>query len=87
FLDFTKMINIVSRSGNIAPHLRGTSQAVATHLKTLTPPVVGTPPVLVPSKPEVHSSYSLSKILPSGNLRISSGPAVSTQVRFAHTDL
>ncbi|XP_014290321.1 cytochrome b-c1 complex subunit Rieske, mitochondrial [Halyomorpha halys] len=81
------MINIISRSGNLAPHLRGVSQPVATHVKALTPPVVISSSVIISPKPEVHTSYSLSRVLTSGKLRISSGPAVSTQVRLAHTDL
>ncbi|XP_022920267.1 cytochrome b-c1 complex subunit Rieske, mitochondrial [Onthophagus taurus] len=32
------------------------------------------------------TSYSLSQSLPTGNVSIRSGPGVTTQVRFAHTD-
>ncbi|XP_067007602.1 cytochrome b-c1 complex subunit Rieske, mitochondrial [Anabrus simplex] len=82
------MINIVSRSGSVAPYLKSTSQAVASQLKPLAAPVP------LPAEKRVHqplpatlTSYSLSKSLPTGNVSITSGPAVTTQIRYAHTDI
>lgn len=69
------MINIVSRSGNLAPYLKATTQAVASQIKPLSPAVPVAVKTVVPPPPqEVHTSYSLSTSLPSGPLRVLSGP-------------
>ncbi|XP_069698258.1 cytochrome b-c1 complex subunit Rieske, mitochondrial-like [Periplaneta americana] len=81
------MINIVSKSGNLAPYLKATTQVVASQIKPLSPAVVTSAKTVVPPNPDLHTSYSLSNSLPTGPLKVTSGPAVSTQVRFAHTDI
>ncbi|KAL1124198.1 hypothetical protein AAG570_001968 [Ranatra chinensis] len=81
------MINIVSKSSSLAPYLRGTSHAVGGHTKALTPPVVPPPKPRELHKTRVLNNYTLKKLLPSGDVSVRAGPAVTTQVRFAHTDI
>lgn len=46
------------------------------------------PAVLLPKKDLFQlPSYTLSKNVPDGRVSVTSGPACSTQVRFAHTDI
>ena len=68
------MINIVSKSGNLAPYLKASTQAVASQLKPLHPAVTTSSKILVPPAPETRTSYSLSKNLPSGPIHAVSGP-------------
>lgn len=81
------MINIVSKSGSLAPYLKTTSQTVASQIKPLVNPVVQPKQSTYPVPPAALTSYSLKTLLPTGNLRVKSGPAVTTQVRCAHTDI
>lgn len=80
-------MNIVSKSANLAPYLKTTSQAVASQLKPLTAPVVVGKKLVNSSAPTVSTSYKLSKSLHNGAITTRSGPAVTTQVRHAHTDI
>jgi hypothetical protein len=68
------MINIVSRCGNLAPYLKATTQAVASQIKPLSPAAPVAVKTVVPPPQEVHTSFSLSTSLPSGPLRVLSGP-------------
>nr|AFM38203.1 Rieske Fe-S protein 1 [Anasa tristis] len=79
------MINAVSRSGNLSPYLRGVSAVGSPKSITLSIPSSST--IVVDKKSEVFTSYSLSRILPTRDVKILSGPLASTQIRFAHTDL
>lgn len=82
------MMNIVSRSGNLAPYLKATSQVIAPQLKLPSTPVaVSSEKIVTPGHPKRQTSYSLSQQLPKGNLRVCSGPTVTTQIRCAHTDI
>lgn len=82
------MINIVSKSGSLAPYLKTTSQAVASQIKPLVNPVAQPPKhTSVPVPPIALTSYSLNNSLITGHLKVKSGPAVTTQVRCAHTDI
>jgi len=76
------MINAVAKSSNLAPLLRGVSQAVPTSVRSLAPAVVSSQPLLVLSTPD-----RVKNIIPTGDIRLRSGPGVTTQVRYAHTDL
>ncbi|KAF6214961.1 hypothetical protein GE061_009706 [Apolygus lucorum] len=76
------MINAVAKSSNLAPLLRGVSQAVPTSVKSLAPAVVISKPTVVASTPD-----RVKNIIPTGDIRLRSGPGVTTQVRYAHTDL
>lgn len=82
------MINVVAKSSNLAPFLKSTSQAVASQIKPLAPPVtLVSEKLVIQPLSESLTSYSLSTKLPKGNIRVVSGPAVTTQVRYAHTDI
>lgn len=70
------MMNIVSKSANLAPYLKTSTQSVASQLKPLVAPVVvaanknaGQP------SPVPTTSYSLGKSLPNGSLTVRAGPA------------
>lgn len=81
------MINIVSKSGSFGPYLKSTSQAVASQLKPLVNPVLQPKQTTYPVPPTALTSYSLNSLIPTGNLRVKAGLAVTTQVRGAHTDI
>lgn len=76
------MINAVAKSSTLAPLLRGVSQSVPTSVKSIAPAVVVNSPQVVLSTPD-----RVKNIVPSGDLRLRCGPGVTTQVRYAHTDL
>ncbi|CAH1119819.1 unnamed protein product [Phaedon cochleariae] len=75
------------KPANVSSYLRSVSQVVSNQLNT------GKQIAILPTKPTVHipftgtSPYVLSRALPNGNVSITSGPAVSCQVRWAHTDI
>jgi hypothetical protein len=69
------MMNILTKSANLAPYLKTTSQAVASQLKPLAAPVVVPSKGVVVSTPEAKTSYSLSRTLPTGAITTRSGPA------------
>ena len=81
-IEFKKMINIVSKSGNLAPYLKASTQTIASQLKPLHPAVTSSVKILVPSAPETRTSYSLSKNLPSGPVHVVSGPGGKTLKYF-----
>lgn len=70
------MMNIVSKSANLAPYLKTSSQAVASQLKPLVAPVV-----VASSKnagqpsPVPTTSYSMSRAIPDGAITVRAGPA------------
>jgi hypothetical protein len=78
------MINVVSRSGNLAPYLRATTQTVASQIKQLSPAVTSSVKIVVPPAPELHTSYSLSNSLPSGPIRALSGPGGMYRIYFTN---
>ena len=79
---FNKMINIVSRCGNVAPYLKATTQTVASQIKQLNPAVPVAVKTVVPPPQELHTSYSLSTVLPSGAVRVLSGPGGTVIICF-----
>lgn len=78
------MINIVSKSGNLAPYLKATTQAVASQIKQLSPAVPASVKVVVPPVQELHTNYSLSNSLPSGRVRVLSGPGGTYCICFTN---
>uniref|UniRef100_A0A0P4VS66 Cytochrome b-c1 complex subunit Rieske, mitochondrial n=1 Tax=Rhodnius neglectus TaxID=72488 RepID=A0A0P4VS66_9HEMI len=82
------MITSVAKSGNLAPFLKGVSQTLGNNLKPSAQAVVhGTDYFVTPNTPKVHVSHTLRKILPTNDIKVRGGPGVTTQVRYAHTDL
>lgn len=75
------------KPANVSSYLKSVTQVVSGNL-------AGSNTVAVlPKKKLVQIPYigntplALSKALPNGNIAITSGPAVSTQIRWAHTDI
>lgn len=72
---------------NVNSCLKAASTVVSNQL------VIGSKIAVLPKKPKIYipfngtSPLSLSRALPSGNVSITSGPAVSTHTRWAHTDI
>lgn len=72
---------------NVSNYLKSVSQVVSSNIAS--PSAIA----VLPAKKLVKVPYSgssplaLSRALPSGNVAITSGPAVSTQLRWAHTDI
>ncbi|KAG8299495.1 hypothetical protein J6590_100037 [Homalodisca vitripennis] len=81
------MINVVSKSANLSPYLKATSQAVASSVKPLVKPAVIPGKSIYPTPPVPLTSYALTKLLPSNDIKVRTGPTVTTQVRWAHTDI
>ncbi|KAG5880167.1 hypothetical protein JTB14_001657 [Gonioctena quinquepunctata] len=75
------------KPANVSGYFRAVSQVVGNQLNT------GKQIAVLPKKSTVQIPYSgttplaLNKALPNGNVAISCGPAVSSQVRWAHTDI
>lgn len=75
------------KSLNAKAYFKAISQVASNQLTT------GNKIAVIPKKSAVYipfsgtSPLSLSKTLPSGNVCITSGPAVSIQTRWAHTDI
>ncbi|XP_055710247.1 cytochrome b-c1 complex subunit Rieske, mitochondrial [Phlebotomus papatasi] len=82
------MINVATRAANLPQYLKATSQVVASGLR---PVAAGLPPlgkdVVVAGGVSPVSSCTLNAQLPQHVVSVKSGPAVTTQVRFSHTDL
>nr|XP_053644968.1 LOW QUALITY PROTEIN: cytochrome b-c1 complex subunit Rieske, mitochondrial-like [Cherax quadricarinatus] len=84
----TNMLSYIGRSGQLAPTLKGTSQAVAGGLRNIIPGVVdGQQVEVVASQPPVLTTTTMAKICPSRPLTVKSGVAASSQIRYAHTDI
>jgi len=75
------------KPANVPGYFKAASQVVSNQLNT------GKQIAVLPRKSTVNIPWSstspvaLSKALPNGNVSISVGPAVSSQVRWAHTDI
>ncbi|KAJ8922338.1 hypothetical protein NQ315_004281 [Exocentrus adspersus] len=75
------------KPANVPNYFRAVSQVVSNQL------TAGNQAAILPSKSIVYVPYTgtsalaLSRALPSGNVSVTTGPAVSTQVRWAHTDI
>lgn len=75
------------KPGNINQYIKAASQVVSNNTKPLAPPVILKKKEIVSPPTLQLTNYSLSKNLPINNIAIKSGPAVTTQVRLAHTDI
>jgi len=72
---------------NVSNHLKAVSQVVSNNLKPAHTNVVISAKPAVKGPPVALTGYSLSKTLPIGNVAVASGPALATQLRWAHTDI
>ncbi|CRL00677.1 CLUMA_CG013937, isoform A [Clunio marinus] len=78
------MINIASKAGN---YLRATNQVVSNGLKPLAGGIASEKKKVVTTSFEPETVWSLTQTLPAKNMCVTSGVPVTTQVRFAHTDI
>ncbi|CAG9856148.1 unnamed protein product [Phyllotreta striolata] len=75
------------KPANVPGYFKAVSQVVSNQLNT------GKQVAIIPKKKVVFVPWSssspaaLRKALPNGNVTISTGPAVSSQIRWAHTDI
>jgi ubiquinol-cytochrome c reductase iron-sulfur subunit len=72
---------------NVSSYLKAANQVVSNNIKPLHPNAVIPTKWVTPTPQLCLTSFTLSKSLPLGNVQVTSGPAVSTQVRWAHTDI
>ena len=75
------------QSSKLSCYIRSANQVVSNNLKQGCPNAVIPKKAVTVTAPEILTSYSLGRQLPLGKFIVVSGPAVSTQVRYAHTDI
>jgi len=82
------MMTVVARGANLAPYMQATNQAVASQLRPIALAPVSRPKILVDRKKKRESQHTFSQLLPKQPyMSASSGPGVTSQVRYAHTDI
>lgn len=81
------MLSYIGRSCQLSPALKGSAQAVANGLKNAAPGVVHAPADVLDRAPLVLTAPAMQKKCPTGQTRVRCGVAVTTQVRYAHTDI
>lgn len=82
------MISAAAKSGNLAPYLKNTSQAVVSSVKATSKPVtVATDKLVVPTVPQNKTDFSLNSTLSRGKIAVRYGVSAPFQVRGAHTDV
>lgn len=69
------MINVISKSGNLSPYLRATSQVVASGLKPAAVAVTLPKETVVAQPGTPSSAHTLGQVLPRGPLSVVSGPS------------
>jgi Ubiquinol-cytochrome c reductase 8 kDa, N-terminal len=73
------MMNIVSKSGNLAPYLKTSTQVVASGLKAAAPAALTASKPVVPSTISPMTSYTLAKTLPTGAVTTSNALGSKSQ--------
>ena len=68
------MINVVTKSGNLAPYLKASSQVVANGLKPAAAAAIVHKDTVVQQPGIPTSSHTLNKALVNGPFRVVSGP-------------
>lgn len=81
------MLSYVGRSSQLAPTLKGTAQAISNGLKNVKPGVVHAGPELRDRPPLILTPLAMGKKCPTGQIIARSGVSVTTQVRYAHSDI
>lgn len=66
---------------------RASNQIVCTNVKPTAQPAVAAPRFVSKPLKKFQTGYTLTQSLPVNNVSLASGPAVSFQVRWAHTDI
>jgi len=81
------MLSYIGRSSQLAPALKGSVQAVASGMKNVAPGVVEKPTPVLYKIPVALSANTMTKKCPTRAIVGQAGIGVSSQVRFAHTDI
>jgi len=81
------MLSYIGRSSQLAPALKGSVQAVANGMKNVAPGVVERPTQVLYQIPVALSANTMAKKCPTRAIVGKAGIGVSSQVRFAHTDI
>jgi len=71
----------------ISTYVKSVSQVVSSNIKPLSPAAIIPKKGATKTPPLFLNSYRLSAAMPRSNVSVVSGPAVTTQVRSAHTDI
>lgn len=75
------------KPANLTTYFKAANQVVSNNLKPPGPPALSASRIVTKPQKLALSGYSLSQTLPVGKVYVSSGPAVTFQVRWAHTDI
>lgn len=82
------MLSYIGRSSHLAPALKGSVQAVANGLRNVVPGVVDeTAPGIVSKLPLAVTTTAMAKKCPTGAVVGKAGIGVTSQVRYAHSDI
>lgn len=75
------------KPANLSSYFKAVNQVVSSTFKPAPPPAI--PKGRITTKPQkaALTSYTLAQSLPNRNVTITVGPAVTSQVRWAHTDI
>lgn len=75
------------KPANLTSYFKAANQVVSNNLKPPKPAAISKSRIVTKPQKITLSGYSLSQTLPVGNVSVSSGPATTFQVRWAHTDI
>lgn len=75
------------KPANLASLFRASNQVACTNVKPTAQPAVSAPRFISKPLKKPQSNYSLTQSLPVNNVSLATGPAVSFQIRWAHTDI
>ncbi|XP_071512422.1 cytochrome b-c1 complex subunit Rieske, mitochondrial [Panulirus ornatus] len=81
------MLSYIGRSGQLATTLKGSAQAVANGMKSAVPAVVEGSQEVMDIPPLLLTPTAMAKRCPTGTITAKAGIAVSSQVRYAHSDI
>lgn len=75
------------KPANLVSLFRASNQVVCTNVKPTAQPAVSAPRFVSKPLKKPQNSYSLTQSIPLNNVTLATGPAVSFQIRWAHTDI
>lgn len=75
------------KPANLVSLFRASNQVVCTNVKPTAQPAVSAPRFVSKPLKQPQTNYSLTQSLPVNNVTLATGPAVSFQIRWAHTDI
>lgn len=72
---------------NLVSLFKSSNQVVCTNVKPTAQPALSAPRFVSKPLKQPCTSYTLTQSLPVNNISLATGPAVSFQIRWAHTDI